>query len=90
MSINDVDIKEVGDLLCIELSRSQAGNALNLAMCEAMVASLIDLPEHIKVVKISAQGENCCTGRDSRQCLRGWLCFGVCVRHDLCWSNGMV
>ncbi len=65
MSINDVNIKEVGDLLCIELSRSQAGNALNLAMCEAMVASLIELPEHIKVVKISAQGENFCTGRDS-------------------------
>jgi enoyl-CoA hydratase len=65
MTSPDVQITVKGDLLTIELSRAQAGNALNLSMCEAIVNALTGLADHIKVVKLCAQGEHFCTGRDS-------------------------
>ncbi|MEI6470919.1 MAG: enoyl-CoA hydratase/isomerase family protein [Betaproteobacteria bacterium] len=60
-----VNIFSNNDLLTIELNRISAGNALNLEMCNAIIHSLGNLEENIKVIKICSVGVDFCSGRES-------------------------
>lgn len=52
-------------LLDITLARAEKGNSLSLEMGQAIVAALRAVDDDIKLVKLSAQGPDFCTGRDS-------------------------
>jgi len=65
MKSPSVNILDQGELLSIELNRPSAGNAIDLEMVNAIVDCLYNITDNIKVIKISATGENFCTGRES-------------------------
>lgn len=65
MASEQVIVRRDGDVLEIILNRPGQGNYLSLEMGDAIIAALAGIDESVKLVKLSANGDDFCAGRDS-------------------------
>jgi enoyl-CoA hydratase len=65
MNSEQVVIRRVGEVLDIVLNRPEAGNYLNTEIGDAIIAALATLDDAIKLVRLSGNGADFCSGRDS-------------------------
>jgi enoyl-CoA hydratase len=62
-----VRVASAGGVATITLDRPQARNALNLAMCDALIAAARGLDESVNLVFVRASGPAFCAGADLKE-----------------------
>lgn len=65
MTTEQVIVRRSGELIDIVLNRPGQHNYLNLEMGNAIVGALAGIDESVKLVRLSASGDDFCAGRDS-------------------------
>jgi len=60
-----VIVRRSGDVLDIVLNRPEKGNYLNAGIGDAIIATLANLEDSVKLVRLSGNGPDFCAGRDS-------------------------
>lgn len=60
-----VIIRRTGDILDIVLNRPDKGNSLSLEMGDVIIKALANLDDSVKLLRLTSNGADFCTGRDS-------------------------
>lgn len=61
--VDGLELVWQGDVLDVVLARAEQGNLLTAPIAEGIIAALAALPDHVKLVRLRALGQDFCVGR---------------------------